>query len=646
MICTKTIRLLRHCRYTLYLLGIIVPSIVFGQIKTDSLINAFYKTDEIKAKSTILKDLSRTTFIDGDYASAIYYLQKKSELHLQMSDSIGWADNEYNLGMLYSVTLNFEEATKHSLKAMQYFKRKNLTIAFVNSCINLGYIHNELKQVDNALMYYKFALNGLNSVLNQDELDAATTNLGNFGNALQLSEKNTKPQNQNETANKAIGASLTQVYSALGVLNLKINKVDSAEYYVYRGLELSVANNNQSDIANGQILLGKVYFAQARRPEAYRITERGLETAKGIKNRALVMEAYSELARISMSLKQPGLAYSFLDQYITLKDSIYNEQMSSLLSKGGVRFEISDKRDDKGYLLTENLDQIRTIQNSRIIKWVLFVSTTVIVIFLVIILRKYYVKARKVKELKEKYKTAEDQRNQLENLIQTKDKFLSIIAHDLKNPFNSLLGFADLAYNDFDEISDAEKKSYLKVIRQSGQHIYALLDNLLSWSRAQSGRIDFYPEPVSLTESIENAVELVRNSADNKQITLFSDFSGDVIVKADRNMLSTVLRNLLTNAIKFTTNGGSVTISSSINTKKVTVRVSDTGIGMTPEDLDKLFKLDGGLKTTGTANEIGTGLGLILCQEFMALHKSKIIAESTPGKGSTFSFTLDFIQQL
>ena len=173
-----------------------------------------------------------------------------------------------------------------------------------------------------------------------------------------------------------------------------------------------------------------------------------------------------------------------------------------------------------------------------------------------------------------------------------------------------------------------------------------MLDNLLSWSRAQSGRIDFFPEPVSLTESIENAVELVRGSADNKQISLFSDFSKDVIVKADKNMLSTILRNLLTNAIKFTPNGGSVTVSSRINHKKVTVSVTDTGIGMTPEDMDKLFKLDGGLKTPGTANETGTGLGLILCQEFMSLHKSKIIAESTPGKGSTFSFTLDFIQQL
>lgn len=249
-------------------------------------------------------------------------------------------------------------------------------------------------------------------------------------------------------------------------------------------------------------------------------------------------------------------------------------------------------------------------------------------------------------QLQERAKAIEEQKNHLEQLIQTKDRFLSIIAHDLKNPFNSLLGFADLAYNDFDEITDNEKKSYLNVIRQSGQHIYALLDNLLSWSRAQSGRIDFYPEPVSLTEIIENAVELVRSSADNKQIALFSDFSRDVIVKADKNMLSTILRNLLTNAIKFTPNGGSVTVSSRINHKKVTVSVSDTGVGMNAEELERLFKLDGGLKTEGTANESGTGLGLILCQEFMSLHKSKIVVESTPGKGSTFSFSLDFIQQL
>jgi signal transduction histidine kinase len=124
---------------------------------------------------------------------------------------------------------------------------------------------------------------------------------------------------------------------------------------------------------------------------------------------------------------------------------------------------------------------------------------------------------------------------------------------------------------------------------------------------------------------------------------LFSDFTKDVIVKADKNMISTILRNLLTNAIKFTPNGGSVSISCKNSNKLAKVSVTDTGVGMSEDELDRLFKVDGNLKNNGTNSEIGTGLGLILCQEFMNLHKSKILAESTTGKGSTFSFTLDVI---
>jgi signal transduction histidine kinase len=264
-------------------------------------------------------------------------------------------------------------------------------------------------------------------------------------------------------------------------------------------------------------------------------------------------------------------------------------------------------------------------------------------LLLAIIFRKYYSKTKTYDNLEDKNRLIEQQKLELEELITTKDRFLSIIAHDLKNPFTSLLGFADLAYNEFDEISDAEKRSYLNIIRISSQQIYSLLDNLLTWSRAQSGRIDFKPEKVSLSELVENSIDVVRSSAENKQITLFKDFTNEVNVQADKNMLFTVLRNLLTNAVKFTPSGGSVTVSYKRSGSRATITVSDTGIGMTEDELSRLFKLDGNLRTSGTNNETGTGLGLILCQEFMHLHNSEIEAESIPGEGSRFSFAIEIV---
>ncbi len=628
-------------------LALAVPFIVCGQSKLDSLETYLRMLPDTTSKAQVIKEISRTAIEIGDYSTAIHYLNQEIEIHAKSKDSVSWANAHYSIGMVYTITLNYEDARKHSQVALAFFERKSMLAPQANTCINLGFIHNELKQPDKAFSYYQRALVIFNSLVNQQDLDASYLNLGVMGRNMTNIGKFRKNYSETQSiANRLNSSSLSLAYSALGVLSLKKNDLVAAEDYIYKGLEIAVKSNDPNSIANGQVLLGKVYFSKGLKPEAYRLTEKGLNTARSARNKPVIMDAYSQLARISMALNQPGLAYTFLDQYIQLKDSVYNEQMAAQLSRANSRFEITDDNMDPGNLLRQNLDQTLNIRNNSKLKIALLVSLAIILILSFFFLRRYYLKSKMAGELLEKNKVIEEQKTHLEELIQTKDRFLSIIAHDLKNPFNSLLGFADLAYNDFDDITDNEKKSYLNVIRQSGQHIYTLLDNLLSWSRAQSGRIDFFPEPVSLTESIENAVELVRGSADNKQISLFSDFSKDVIVKADKNMLSTILRNLLTNAIKFTPNGGSVTVSSRINHKKVTVSVTDTGIGMTPEEMDKLFKLDGGLKTPGTANETGTGLGLILCQEFMSLHKSKIVAESTPGKGSTFSFTLDFIQQL
>lgn len=628
------------------LLVLIVPFIVCAHTKFDTL-QSQYNSLPDSLKSKAIRNLSRLAFEAGDYSSAIYYLQQEIILHGQKGDSISWANAHYSLGMVYTVTLNYEDARRSTNTALAYFERNTMPVPTANACINLGFIYNELKDTERAFNYYQRALKIFTNLINQQDLDASYYNLGILGRNMGNMDRFRK--NYEETrnlANSFNASSLSLVYSALGVLSMKKDDLTNAELYVRNALDVSTRINDRNSIAGSQILLGKVLFSKGIKPEAYRITEEGLNNARALRNRPLVMDAYSELARISMALNQPGLAYNFLDQYIQLKDSMYNEQMAIQLSRANRRFEVSDNTMDPGNLLKQNLDQTLDIQNNTKLKIALVISLIIIGVLLFFFFRRYYSKSKDASELKEKNKVIEEQKNHLEELIQTKDRFLSIIAHDLKNPFNSLLGFADLAYNDFDEISDSEKKSYLNVIRESGHHIYTLLDNLLSWSRAQSGRIDFYPEPVSLTEIIENAIELVRSSADNKHIALFSDFSKDVIVKADKNMLSTILRNLLTNAIKFTQNGGSVTVSSRINHKKVTVSVTDTGIGMTAEEKEKLFKLDGGLKNSGTANETGTGLGLILCQEFMSLHKSKIVAESTPGKGSTFSFTLDFIQQL
>jgi signal transduction histidine kinase len=229
---------------------------------------------------------------------------------------------------------------------------------------------------------------------------------------------------------------------------------------------------------------------------------------------------------------------------------------------------------------------------------------------------------------------------QLIELNATKDKFFNIIAHDLKSPFNSIVGFSDLLVDmardkDYDEMG-----KYAGIIHQSSHRAIDLLVNLMEWARSQTGRIEFNPEIFEMDELFNDVVKLLSDNAAQKGITITKTLPSRGIAKADKAMISTVLRNLVANAIKFTKPGGEIFLSVSENNSGITVAVKDNGIGIPANLIDKLFRLDECFTTRGTEKEQGTGLGLILCKEFIEKHEGTIWAESTEGKGSIFSFSL------
>ncbi|MFA7228932.1 MAG: ATP-binding protein, partial [Melioribacteraceae bacterium] len=229
---------------------------------------------------------------------------------------------------------------------------------------------------------------------------------------------------------------------------------------------------------------------------------------------------------------------------------------------------------------------------------------------------------------------------ELKQLNNTKDKFFSIIAHDLRNPFITILGFSDLLISDFDDLTDDEKIFYISEMKKSAETSHNLLQNLLQWSRAQTGRIEFNPLKLDLAGIVTSNVELLTPHASRKQIQINSAVPENVFVLADEDMLNTILRNLITNAIKFTETNGLINIDYEDGADQITVCVSDNGVGMSPAVKEKLFKADENQTTMGTAHETGTGLGLILCKEFIEKHGCIIWVESEVGKGSKFCFTL------
>ncbi|GET25151.1 PAS domain-containing sensor histidine kinase [Prolixibacter sp. NT017] len=228
----------------------------------------------------------------------------------------------------------------------------------------------------------------------------------------------------------------------------------------------------------------------------------------------------------------------------------------------------------------------------------------------------------------------------LSELNATKDRFFSIIAHDLKSPFNSIFGFSELLVEQLARKDYQGVEKFAAVINHSSKQAMDLLTNLLEWARAQTGKIEFNPEYIELVTLVNNVTELFNDSAQQKSITIFKDLPHNIPVFADRYMVGTILRNLISNGIKFTHPGGKIRIRTEQNENQLTVSVTDNGVGIEKEAIDKLFRIEYSYSTTGTARESGTGLGLLLCKEFIEVHGGKIWVESEPGNGSTFCFTL------
>ncbi len=246
------------------------------------------------------------------------------------------------------------------------------------------------------------------------------------------------------------------------------------------------------------------------------------------------------------------------------------------------------------------------------------------------------IQSRELKKLNEKLFESE---KKLIELNLNKDKFFSIIAHDLRSPFNSLLGLSEFLTNELDEFSEEDVRTFAESIHKSAKQVYALLENLLQWARIQSGRIEIQPSKLNLFDIANDVLDIFISNALKKNINLVNKLNKNIYVFADQNIITSVLQNLISNAIKFTSKG-EIKISSTEIDDQVTLEVEDSGIGMDRDAVKKLFRIDVAYTTPGTENEKGTGLGLILSKELIEKSGGKIEVESEKGKGSIFRLKL------
>ncbi len=243
-------------------------------------------------------------------------------------------------------------------------------------------------------------------------------------------------------------------------------------------------------------------------------------------------------------------------------------------------------------------------------------------------------------QLQEQNALLQEKNSQLQELNASKDKFFSIISHDLRSPFQVLLSLTQLLGDHLEMYSQEKIRTSVGHMRTSAEKLYALLENLLTWSRIQRGMMDYQPQHINVSSIIAQNVNLFIVNAEQKQITLSNSVQEELIVYADDNMVDAIIRNLISNALKFTHAGGNIIVSATHNEKDVQTAVADTGTGMNAETIAKLFRLDVKYQGVGTAGEKGTGLGLNLCKDLVEKNGGAIWVESEIEKGSTFTFTL------
>lgn len=263
--------------------------------------------------------------------------------------------------------------------------------------------------------------------------------------------------------------------------------------------------------------------------------------------------------------------------------------------------------------------------------------------FLMFALIAYYydnaVKQTK-KQLIDKNEKLDKLNSELKYANDSKDKFFSIIAHDLKNPLSAIYMNSELLSIYFEQFPPEQLKDNIDKLHASSTHLKEFLDNLLEWARAQTNGISYEPEETNINELVENNISLLQSHANDKQLEINANLTDNLNLMLDQNMINTVVRNLTTNAIKFTPEGGNIIISTEKINQNIRVSIEDSGVGISPENLEKLFRIDTTISTKGTSGEKGTGLGLLLCKEFVEKHGGKINVKSDQGKGSKFYFDL------
>jgi signal transduction histidine kinase len=625
-----------------YILSFLILTInfSFSQKSKEQQIDSL-KTELSHAKEDTLKikTLNRLSYLNYYIDSNLSLKHAKSALALsqKLGYEKGTAYAYNNIGIYYWLRSDFPKALNYVYKALKIHENENNKNGIASSNNALGTIYVEFKNYKLALACYKKALKISQEIKDQKSI---ATYLNNIGDVYLRMKEYKKALYYFDKAAKTNVFKKNSFESGLNYTNIGITNNFLKQYK--RSIEATTKSvliyKNDSSLFNGfnKLELAKSYYFLALEEQNKKNKEKLLQKSLDYVNESMLLfkkheslidirDAYLYLSKIKKAQGKHQEALYFYEKNTNLNDSIFsNENKTQIaLLKSQREIELRDKKIEIQDLKIKNASR----------KVYLLITITVGVIVLLALFLSLYLSKRKTNQL------LNDKNKIISTINSQKDKFFSIIAHDLRGPFNGFLGLSELLAEDLDNMSKEEIRFAATSMRNSAANLFQLLENLLEWSRMEQGLIPFTPKENELDTVVSECVATLQDVADKKGIQISTDISEDIAVFADNNILHAVIRNILSNAIKFTPEGGTIDIKAKEDDKNTTISITDTGIGMNEKMVENLFRLDVQTNRKGTNDEPSTGLGLILCKEFVEKHGGKIWVESEEGKGTTFYFS-------
>lgn len=572
------------------------------------------------------------------------YLHESLRIDNKLENNYGLAKTYHDLSSLYYKQGYYEQALRYQLESNSINESENDTMRMIHGYNGLGNIYSLLLETEKSMQAYQRAIeldqtyepiNMLASIYN-NIASLLCEEPEHFEDAISYARKGII---EAENSNKGQDV-LTLLYANIAGAYQSVNEPHNALQNLYKSLALSrdIQHFKQFDalytsLAKSHQMLGNYDSAKYYAQKSIEITE----TSKSLRWRSKALLILATADSVAGNYRS---AFDNYKKAIALRDSIWNIESRNRISELQIIYEMEKKESENRLLTEQNKLSERIIKSQKLL---IALSTFILIMVFIILIREHLLKKKMLKknaDILRQQKIINQKNIELKEINDTKDKFFSVISHDLRGPFSSLTGLLEVLSEEYDQMKDGEKLSIINALKQNTANTYSLLVNLLDWSQAQTGTLENKPQKIDLHAITDQVFSLLEPRAKQKMQILINEIPDFAFAFADPQLTQSVLINLVNNAIKFSSPSSITRVSATLYDNIWKICVIDQGIGIPEDKTENLFKIGSNFKRTGTSKETGTGLGLIMVKEFLQMMQGSISVESEIGKGSAFCFTL------